>query len=133
MKVLIFGGRNFRDQSLMQHHLDQFYIMHGHITYIIHGDASGADSMGKMFARNWLGIPDLPFPADWKNVDVPGAVIKTNQYGDYNAIAGYQRNQRMIDEGQPDFGMGFPGGSGTADMLKRLEAAGVPIWNGGCE
>lgn len=131
MKVLIFGGRDFNDQSLMQYHLDQFYMMHGFITCVVHGDATGADKMGAMFARNWFGIPDLPFPADWKNIDVPGAVIKTNRFGQYNAVAGHQRNQKMIDEGKPDWGMGFPGGTGTADMAARLDRAGIPIWNGG--
>ena len=131
MRVLIFGGRDFNDQSLMQKHLDDFFMMYGYITHVIHGDASGADRMGAMFARNWFGVPDLPFPADWKNIDVPGAVIKTNRFGQYNAVAGHQRNQRMIVEGKPDWGMGFPGGTGTADMAARLEAAGIPIWDGG--
>lgn len=83
MKVLIFGGRDFRDQSMMQRALDNFYLANGAITYVIHGCAAGADSMGMMFARNWLGVPDSgdEFKADWKNINVAGAVVKTNQHG----------------------------------------------------
>lgn len=132
MRVLIFGGRDFRDQSMMQRALDNFYLANGAITYVIHGCAAGADSMGMMFARNWLCIPDSgdEFKADWKNIDVAGAVVKTNQHGQYNALAGHQRNERMIVEGKPDWGMCFPGGSGTADMKARLIKAGIPVWDG---
>lgn len=129
MKVLIFGGRNFYDQSLMQKTLDAFYLQNGAITCVIHGNAPGADSMGRMFARNWLGVPDEPYPADWKDLDAPGAVIKHGKYGPYNAVAGHQRNQRMIDEGKPAWGIMFPGGTGTADMNARLVKAGIPVWD----
>jgi hypothetical protein len=33
----------------------------------------------------------------------------------------------MLDEGKPDLVIGFPGGTGTADMLSRAEIAGVKI------
>ena len=130
MKVLIFGGRDFQNKIMMMNAMNNFYLSNGPITCVIHGDAKGADSMGKMLARNWLEIPDIPFPADWKNIDVPGAVVKTNAHGQYNAVAGHMRNQKMIDEGKPDWGMCFPGGSGTADMKDRLIRAGIPVWDG---
>jgi len=41
--------------------------------------------------------------------------------------AGPLRNQRMIDEGRPDLVVAFPGGKGTADMVRRAEAAGVKV------
>jgi predicted Rossmann-fold nucleotide-binding protein len=37
------------------------------------------------------------------------------------------RNQQMIDDGKPDVVIAFPGGSGTADMIRRAEAAGVKV------
>lgn len=39
------------------------------------------------------------------------------------------RNQKMLDEGRPDLIVAFPGGRGTADMVKRGIAAGVPVLN----
>jgi predicted Rossmann-fold nucleotide-binding protein len=37
------------------------------------------------------------------------------------------RNQRMIDEGKPDLVVAFPGGSGTADMVRRAKRASIEV------
>ena len=50
------------------------------------------------------------FPADWK---VRGRA------------AGHIRNQQMLDEGRPHLVVAFPGGRGTADMVRRARAAGI--------
>ena len=42
-----------------------------------------------------LKLPDdkrIWFPADWNNLKAPGARIKRNKYGPYNANAGFIRN-----------------------------------------
>lgn len=41
--------------------------------------------------------------------------------------AGPIRNQRMLDDGKPDRVLAFPGGRGTANMVKLAKAAGVPV------
>lgn len=33
----------------------------------------------------------------------------------------------MLDNGKPDLIIAFPGGSGTADMIKRARKAGVTV------
>jgi len=33
----------------------------------------------------------------------------------------------MLDKGQPDLVLAFPGGNGTADMIRRAEAANIPV------
>lgn len=45
----------------------------------------------------------------------------------YNAKAGPDRNQRMIDEGRPGLVIAFPGGDGTADMIHRAQEAGIEV------
>ena len=82
------------------------------ITHVIHGYARGADYGGMMYGRDWLNAEVIGFKANW--------------FADGKA-AGPLRNQRMIDEGNPDVAIAFPGGRGTADMTRRCEAAGVPI------
>ena len=129
MKVLIFGGRDFNDQNHMANVLNAFYDLNGPITCVVHGAAKGADLLGQHFARNWLGVPDEPYPAAWSDLTAPGAVIKQGRYGPYNVIAGHQRNQRMIDEAKPEWAIMFPGGAGTADMKARLDKAGIPVWD----
>ena len=33
----------------------------------------------------------------------------------------------MLDEGKPDLVVAFPGGTGTADMIRRAKKAGVEV------
>jgi predicted Rossmann-fold nucleotide-binding protein len=42
------------------------------------------------------------------------------------------RNQRKIDEGKSDGLVAFPGGSGTPDMIRRAEKAGLKVWKPYC-
>jgi hypothetical protein len=80
-------------------------------TLLLHGGASGADH----FASNWAdfeGVKSQVFPADW---------------AEHGRAAGPIRNQRMLDEGKPDLVIAFPGGRGTADMVRRAKAAGIKV------
>jgi hypothetical protein len=131
MRLLAFGGRNYRDWDRVEYELQKFIDQFGRIDLLIYGDATGADRMAASVAHNKFRIPTLPFPADWANVCAPGAVVRFNNGRAYNARAGFDRNQRMIDEGKPDWGIGFQGGNGTRDMAERLERAGIPIWDAG--
>lgn len=56
------------------------------------------------------------------------AVIRYRNGDPYNAAAGASRNQKMLDLYQPQWAMAFPGGKGTADMVRRIEAAKIPLW-----
>ena len=110
MRVLVCGGREFCDWGLLNGVLSNVEDIYG-IDLIIQGEAKGADWLAKAWAK-WSGIKCVGFPADWKN----------HKYG-----AGPIRNQQMLDEGKPDLGVVFPGGSGTADMTARLKKAGVKV------
>lgn len=78
---------------------------------IISGMATGADTLAVEFARHF-NLKLHEFSADWKR---------------YRNGAGHIRNQKMIDEGKPKLGIAFPGGTGTADMIKRLKFEGIPV------
>ncbi len=123
MRVLVCGGRDFNDGDLVCDVLDAL----SGVTHIIHGCCSGADDQGRIWAGYQPGVKHVPFEADWKNLDVPGAVIRIGKYGPYNAAAGPQRNQRMIDEGKPDLVVAFPGGSGTKSMINLAKIAGIAV------
>lgn len=116
MRLLVCGGRDFNDQRAVFAILDRVrrrLAARGEpLAVLIHGDAPGADRL----ANRWAEINAIrrePYPADWK--------------GQGNA-AGVLRNQRMLDQGLPDRVIAFPGGDGTADMVRRALAAGVPVW-----
>ena len=132
MRVLMFGGRNFNDYESVCRNWDHFERDHGPITGVIHGDARGADRCCA-WVGYFKGVPLYPFPAECDNLTLPGCVVKHQRRSGrpYNATAGHFRNQEMIDIGLPSWGMGFPGGSGTADMADRLLSARIPIWDAG--
>lgn len=127
MIVVVTGGRDYNDKAAIFGALSILHAQHP-ITELIEGEASGVDSI----CREWAELHAIPVrrcPADWGNLDVPGAVIKQGKHGSYNAVAGHQRNQSMLDdEPRPAYGVVFPGGRGTADMHRRMLKAGLTVW-----
>lgn len=106
-RVLVCGGRDYHDSD---HIWGVLYDIPG-ITCIIHGGADGADRQAMIFAQT-NGFRHAVFQADWHT---------------HGRAAGPIRNQRMLDEGKPDLVVAFPGGKGTADMVRRSKAAGIPV------
>jgi len=80
------------------------------VTIVLSGCAPGADTLGTEWAEA-KGI-QVARPADW------------NTHG---RAAGPIRNQQMLDEGKPELVVSFPGGRGTADMVRRVRAAGIEV------
>ena len=105
-RVLVCGGRDFSDYHLLARTLYELKP-----AAIIVGDASGADHHASVWAFR-TNCPWEVYRADWQ------------QYG---KAAGPIRNQLMLDEGKPDLVVAFPGGRGTADMVRRARAAGVEV------
>lgn len=106
MRVLVCGGRDYSDHNKLIYELDVIPI-----THLIAGGARGADSIAEFYAKK-MGIPHSIYMADW------------NTHG---KSAGYLRNKQMLDEGKPDLVVAFPGGKGTAMMIKLAEEAGVKV------
>ena len=67
------------------------------------------------------------FPADWNNITVPGAVIKYNSYGKYNALAGHQRNAKMGDYADALIAVWNGKSTGTRNMIKYMKSLGSYI------
>lgn len=109
MRILVCGGRDFKDRDLMVKALKD-YEHQSNIT-IIHGAASGADSMSHSWATAFKHNIES-YPADWDK---------------YGKRAGYIRNVQMLNEGKPDLVIAFPGGKGTQMMINLAEAANVPV------
>jgi len=112
MKVVVCGGRNFRSPAQVWRELE---LQHAelHITDLMQGGCpTGVDK----FARDWAAtrpheIRRWVCKADWDK---------------HGRAAGPIRNSRMV-EWKPDVVIAFPGGAGTANMVKQAEAAGIPV------
>lgn len=78
---------------------------------IVTGGAKGVDQVAIDWAVvNWVYFTE--YPAKW---DLLGQA------------AGPIRNQEMLDQEKPNVVVAFPGGKGTANMVKLAKKAGVPI------
>lgn len=109
-RVLVCGGRDYRDHKRVGAVLNRLHDAKG-ISLIIQGGARGADELAFGWARA-NGVEELQFDADWEN---------------HGSFAGPMRNKRMLVEGQPDLVIAFPGGRGTADMVRKARKAGVEV------
>lgn len=119
MRVLVCGGRDYEDRAKIYATLDYLALQAGMIVEppdpvvaIIHGCAAGADTLAEAWALSRGSIEVVRFKADWSK---------------HGRAAGPIRNQQMLDEGKPDCVVAFPGGRGTADMVRRAREAGLPV------
>lgn len=101
MRVLVCGGRTYTNQRRAFQELDAIHAEEP-ITLIIEGGAEGADRQGRYWALA-QGIPCMTLHAAWSK---------------YGRAAGHIRNEWMIEFGQPNLVVAFPGGSGTEGMKK---------------
>jgi hypothetical protein len=115
MRVLVTGGRDFRNREWLFAGLDLLNEVSGGITELIEGGASGADCL----AANW---------AIWKK-DRTGKPEHTKvpaEWGKHGRSAGYIRNIEMAQM-DPDVVLACPGGRGTANMVSVARARGIRV------
>lgn len=108
--VLVCGGREFTGAAFVYATLDRLHALY-QFSLVIEGDARGADRLGGEWADS-RGIPHMKYPADWENL---------------GRAAGPIRNAQMLREGRPDLVVAFPGGRGTAHMVRIAREAGVEV------
>lgn len=112
MRLLICGDREYCDYTRILNHLRAHKAQ---IEIIIHGAARGADTLAEKAAKE-LGIPTLPFPAQWDT---------------YGKRAGPLRNTQMLNEGKPThvwaFHDNFIASRGTKNMVNQATKAGLPV------
>jgi hypothetical protein len=110
--VLVCGGRDFVASCVLWGELDTILRKVPLDTMlVVQGGARGADQI----AREWCkdrGVPCANYPADWER---------------HGKAAGLLRNQRMLDKERPNLVLAFPGGRGTADMIRRAKKARIEV------
>jgi hypothetical protein len=110
MRVLVCGGRDFYDWRLVC--LTLYEVFKGKTeNVILEGGAAGADSLARQFAI-YEDIPFEEYPADWKKLGYQAGIL---------------RNLYMLEKGKPDLVIAFPGGKGTAHMVKIAKEANVEV------
>lgn len=107
---LICGGRNFVDAEIFNSAMGDLIRFKGCPDIVVHGAARGADTLADEWGKR-MALTVERVPADW------------NKHG---KSAGPIRNAEMLSY-DPHFVVAFPGGRGTADMVRRARAAGIDV------
>jgi hypothetical protein len=116
--IIVTGGRDYQDRDRVFAALDKAHT-HKPITLLVHGacvdqksgELRGADRWADEWARD-RGVPVEPHPADWTT---------------WRKAAGPMRNKQMAEAGAHGC-IAFPGGAGTANMVRQAERCGIPVW-----
>lgn len=110
MKVIVTGGRAYGEKKRVYEELDK--LKEEGMSLVIQGGcASGADHYARLWAAE-TGFPLCSFPTHWTTL---------------GSQAGPMRNSWMIQFGNPDLVLAFPGGKGTADMVGKAKALDIPV------
>lgn len=135
MRVLVCGGRDYgfrpkgcppesarayddrasKQRFMLDETLRDLHKTRGPFTVLINGAAAGADALAVSWALS-RGLTIESYAADWKT---------------HGRAAGPIRNQQMLDAGKPELVVAFPGGDGTADMVRKARATGVEVFEAG--
>lgn len=110
MIVLACGGRAFADRDLVFRTLDEYVDM----GILIEGGASGADRLARSWAASRF-VHCATVPAIWRR---QGLAV--------DRAAGPKRNQAMLLL-KPNIVIAFPGGAGTASMIRLAMANQIPV------
>lgn len=121
MKILVCGGRKYGTKvvddkivrdieavKLLNATLDKYKK---DVSLIIQGGAAGADTLAALWAYD-NGIPYKEYKAEWSK---------------YGRAAGTIRNETMLLDSTPDLVIAFPGGSGTAHMIRFARSEGYCV------
>jgi hypothetical protein len=114
MRLLVCGDRDWWDRDLINEILDQLANQYLWDFTLVHGAATGADTMG----GEWAKARDMPvdaFPAQWDR---------------HGKSAGPIRNQQMLDSGLDlvvAFHDNIRNSKGTKHMVGIARQAGVPV------
>ena len=110
MRVMVTGGRDYGDAQRVFEALDAIHQHRGPITCLMQGGATGAD----FHALTWAdmhGIECITFRPQWS----------------LGRSAGPRRNREMVQVGEPDLVLAFPGRTGTANAVAEGRRAGIEV------
>lgn len=119
LTIAVTGGRDhypttdeLSELSALIRHIHQSFNYVA--TIFVHGAARGVDTLIGEWAKV-QGFTVKPYP------------IRPIQDG-YSRSCGCRRNERMLTDSKPDALIAFPGGTGTADCVRRAIKKGIKVY-----
>jgi len=124
MKCIICGGREFKNTDFF------FECMENQpfdVDMIVAGGAEGVDTMAELFAIS-INMDYMIFTAYWNDLTESPLVVKTSKSGvEYNALAGHNRNKRMLDYADCVIAIWDGKSTGTKHMIDITKKAKKPL------
>lgn len=113
MRIIIAGGRDFNDYSLLEANVEDFLIENytESIITIVSGMAKGADALGIKYAKDY-NYPVLEYKAEWDK---------------YGKSAGFIRNKQMAEVADALIAFWDGKSSGTKNMIEEAEKENLII------
>lgn len=112
MILLVCGGRNFTDREFVNWTLERVDAKR-FVMLVVHNGEPGAAEL----AEQW---------ATARHINVARNPVLRKDLG---PAAMPTCNQEMLDIFRPDGVVAFPGGAGTADMVRRAQEVGIPVYH----
>ena len=109
MNVLVCGGRDYNNARFIHQELSRIHSDRP-FSLLIHGDARGADKWSDQWAE-LNGVQPVACKALWHK---------------FGRRAGPLRNRSMLKL-KPHLVLAFPGGDGTADMVRIARESGIAV------
>jgi len=128
-RIIVAGTRHYDDYITFVEKMNEVVanLDKNSVIFITGAAKTGADALIIRWCKE-NNYPWIEYPADWDNIDVPGAVIKRNRFGKrYNAIAGHQRNEMMANFGTELIAFWDNESSGTKNMIALATKKKIPI------
>jgi hypothetical protein len=128
MRLIIAGSRSITDYVLVCKAIGQTLSALGITSLVdievVSGGAVGVDSLGERWADENCVEKRIFFPA-WDDLVTQPVKIKTNKFGKkYNALAGFNRNEKMANYANVLLAVWDGKSSGTEDMIDRRSKKG---------
>lgn len=120
MKVAVIGSRGFDNYSLLKKVMNKYAKQ---ATAIVSGGAKGADTLAERYAQEF-NLEKIIFLADWGNIQVSPCIIRNNSKGPYNAMAGHNRNTKIVESADLIIAFWDFSSKGTRDSLKKAHKMG---------
>ncbi len=123
MNIVLIGSRAFPDERLVRSYVQKLSILHQddlEPIIIVSGGAPGVDTWAVHEAER-LGLAFDIIRADWEDLSHPDVVIKISPKTNtqYDARAGFRRNQKLADLATSVTAFWDGESPGTRDMMRR--------------
>lgn len=116
--VCFTGGRDYEDYDNVAEVMRLLSEFYDDDLRVMHGGARGADTLVDEAARQF-GVRTKVFAANWATYGKPAGVIRNKAMADYLEMCRSKDHTVEV--------IAFPGGTGTADMVRQAEQRGIDV------